>query len=201
MTSKGPLDWILDKSLGQLPKDPLTQTNFMYRLMGIIVVSFLGFAIERWILFFTTLSMDAFFYGILLTCFATMSLFNFRSMRDAYNLLKNQKPLANDISPEQIESELKEKKLTPEQEKKQEQIEKALDKFEEEVDSPVPKSMQEVYPEDSFPAVIGRAKIEETKIESKKGNPWMDHVKIVRAENKGKTLKEIFKIAKETYKK
>lgn len=35
----------------------------------------------------------------------------------------------------------------------------------------------------------------------KKGNPWMDHVKKVRAKNKGKTLKEILVIAKKSYKK
>ena len=35
----------------------------------------------------------------------------------------------------------------------------------------------------------------------KKKNPWMEHVRKVRAKNKGKSLKEILKLAKKTYKK
>jgi hypothetical protein len=36
---------------------------------------------------------------------------------------------------------------------------------------------------------------------SKKSNPWMVHLKKVRASNKGMSLKEAMKKAKETYKK
>ena len=38
---------------------------------------------------------------------------------------------------------------------------------------------------------------------NKKGNPWLTHVKKCRAlkENKGKSLKEVLKVAKVTYKK
>tara|TARA_R100000697_G_scaffold68188_1_gene80751 strand:+ start:6153 stop:6287 length:135 start_codon:yes stop_codon:yes gene_type:complete len=41
------------------------------------------------------------------------------------------------------------------------------------------------------------------KSKSKKGNPWMAHVKKVRAmaKNKGKSLKQILMIAKKSYKK
>ena len=35
----------------------------------------------------------------------------------------------------------------------------------------------------------------------KKKNPWMVHVQKVRKANKGKSLKEILKLAKKTYKK
>ena len=35
----------------------------------------------------------------------------------------------------------------------------------------------------------------------RKTNPWMTHVKGVRAKNKGKSLKDILKIAKKSYKK
>ena len=34
-----------------------------------------------------------------------------------------------------------------------------------------------------------------------KSNPWLDHVKNVSDANKGKTFKEILKMAKKTYKK
>ena len=117
--SDGPINWIIDKTLSRLPKDPLTQTNFMYRLVGIIVASFFLFALERWYTFFTTLNLDSLFYGILLSCFFLMSLFNFKSLRDSYNLLKKQKPMENDLTPEQLEMDFKkEKKLTPKQERK-----------------------------------------------------------------------------------
>jgi len=33
------------------------------------------------------------------------------------------------------------------------------------------------------------------------GNPWLDHVKKVKGRNPGKPLREILKIAKESYKK
>jgi hypothetical protein len=36
--------------------------------------------------------------------------------------------------------------------------------------------------------------------EKNKNNPWQEHLKKVREENKGKRAKEIFKIAKESYK-
>jgi len=35
----------------------------------------------------------------------------------------------------------------------------------------------------------------------RKINPWLEHVKKVRDNNKGKTLKEILILAKKTYKK
>jgi hypothetical protein len=36
---------------------------------------------------------------------------------------------------------------------------------------------------------------------TKKTNAWLDHVKKVKQDNKDKSLKEVFKIAKKTYKK
>ena len=36
---------------------------------------------------------------------------------------------------------------------------------------------------------------------TKKTNPWIEHLSEVRKENKDKPQKEIFKIAKKTYKK
>jgi len=36
---------------------------------------------------------------------------------------------------------------------------------------------------------------------TKKTNPWLEHVKKVRNQNKGKSLKEILILAKKTYKK
>ncbi len=33
------------------------------------------------------------------------------------------------------------------------------------------------------------------------GNPWMDHVKVVKKANPGKSLKEVLKMAGKTYKK
>ncbi len=36
---------------------------------------------------------------------------------------------------------------------------------------------------------------------AKKKNPWLEHVKMIKKKNKDKSLKEILKIAKKTYKK
>ena len=43
--------------------------------------------------------------------------------------------------------------------------------------------------------------MEAKKKSTKKVNPWMTHLKKVRAQNKGKSLKQVMQIAKKSYKK
>ncbi len=50
-------------------------------------------------------------------------------------------------------------------------------------------------------AKVGKGKVSKSKAKGSKMNPWMSHLKKVRAKNKGLSLKEAMKKAKASYKK
>lgn len=105
---QGPFDWILTKALNTLPKDPLTQTHFTYRLISVVCLSFLVFGIDRWINLLKVFNIETLFYALLMTCFFLLTLMNFKGLRSAYHQMKSlPKQNTQNIDPAIIEAEIK----------------------------------------------------------------------------------------------
>ena len=107
-----PIDKIIDWNLDKLPKDPLTQTRYMYYLQSIILFTLIGFTINNLYLFYSKGWAFNYLLGaILTTVFTLMSLFSYKQIRTAYKSLLQSKDLmgkaieqtAKEITPEMIE--------------------------------------------------------------------------------------------------
>lgn len=103
------LDALLDKIMNKIPRDPLTQTQYMYYLQAIILITLLCFTFSNLYSFYTSGWNFSYFFGAILTgVFALMSVFSFRATRDSYKALKGVTDTINEeITPARIEEELK----------------------------------------------------------------------------------------------
>lgn len=122
--SKDAFNTLLDRILNWLPRDPYTQTKYMYYLNGIIVSVLILFTLSNFYSFFKTGVLSYLFGGLLTGVFSFMSLFSFRATRDAHNGLKQLKDgvnnAVNQFDPEKYEAELKKQKETKNNEKTEE---------------------------------------------------------------------------------
>lgn len=106
------MDKIIDWNLDRLPKEPITQMQYMYYLQTIILCTLIGFTLNNVWLIFAKGSLTYLFGAILTGVFAMMSLFSYKQTRTAYLSLKNSKDMMNkavdkvadEITPEMIEN-------------------------------------------------------------------------------------------------
>jgi hypothetical protein len=131
MTEANFLDKLIDWNLDKLPKDPLTQTKYMYYLNTIIIVTLISFTISNLYQFFFNGFVLSYLFGAMLTgVFSLMSLFSYKATRESYQRLKGMSQgIQEEITPERIEEELKKRIMdipvstqTPEELKKKKKV-------------------------------------------------------------------------------
>ena len=79
----------VDKMMGWIPQDPLTQSLYMYILTTIVFLGLLGYAIASWWGFFTTpFQFKPLFSSLFMTAIALMSVVGLKQTRDSYHMIK-----------------------------------------------------------------------------------------------------------------
>ena len=98
---------LVDKMLSWIPDDPLTQSQYLYYLSGIIFLGLLVYALTSWYNLFTQFALKTLFAAMFMSAICLMTTFGFKSTRANYLAVKammSQKP--QDVKIESVDDML-----------------------------------------------------------------------------------------------